>query len=359
LIILDRYIIFRYLGNLVWAITAATVIFLVVDLVENLDKFIDSRVPTVTILHYYYLFIPYIIYLILPVATLLATLFTIGGMTLTNELSAMQVSGVPFIRPLVLLILTAGLVAAAGFCLGEGIVPVTNRKRMDIYRYEVRKLPREARARHGKLYIQVEPGRELYIDRYNPSTREAYGIEIIDLSEGRLVRRVDAEKMVWLNSQWHLQSPVQRQFYPDGTVQWGSVRSMTISGAGLRPDEIEKVQTAPEEMNWNELRAFIQRLKRIGGSAVRWEVELFFKVSMPVAAVVIVLFGAPIAAVKRRGGTMLGFGLAMFICFVYFGFIQVGKVLGYNETLTPWVSAWIGNAFFGLLGLAILVRWVR
>ncbi len=354
--LLDKYVITNYIMKLFWAILAATVVFLVIDVVENLDKFIDAKVSPKSIFRYYYLFIPYIVYLILPVATLLATLFTIGGLTITNELMAMQLQGVPFIRTLGLLLGVTCLTAAGAFFIGETVIPQANKERMDIERYEVKRLPRESRAKYGKLYIQLDEGRHLYIARYNPATREAYGIELVDVRDGKVTRRTDADKMIWFNKKWNIQGAVSRLFDVGGKVDWKQNENFSLSGVGLKPEEFEKVQTKPEEMNWYELKSFIRRLKNSGSNTLRWEVDLLFKVSLPAAAVIIVLFGAPIASIRRRGGTALGFGLSLFICFIYFGFIQVGKVMGYNGTLEPLLSAWIGNIFFGILGILILLK---
>lgn len=357
--IIDKYIVARYISRLIWAIIAATIVFLVIDIVENLDKFIDANVPAVSVLRYYYLFIPYIVYLILPVATLLATLFTIGGFTVTNELMAMHVQGISFMRPLSLLLISACAAAFGAFFIGESIIPHANHERMDIYRYEVKRLPRESRAKYGKLYLQLDKGRQLHINRYNPVTREAFGIEIVDVDNGRLLQRTDAMKMVWINEKWNLQEPVTLSFLEDNQVEQVLGSENTIAGDGLHPDEFEKVQTKPEEMNYKELSNFISKLQIAGSNTLKWEVDLLFKISLPVAAIVIVLFGAPVAAIRRRGGTALGFGIALFICFIYFGFIQVGKVMGYKGILSPLMSAWIGNFFFGILGLSVLRKWAR
>jgi lipopolysaccharide export system permease protein len=335
----------------IWAIAAATVVFLALNMVEQLDNFIDSRVPAGVVFRYYLLYIPYIVYLVLPVAMLLATLFTVGGMALSNELSAMHVSGVPFIRPMGLLLATAGVMSLFGFAIGETAVPAANRMRMDIERYEVKRLPRETRVRGGRFYLQIQPGKHIRLDRYNPPTREAFGVGGMEVADGRIRSRWDADKMIWLDGAWRIRGASEQTFSADGSVTQNHNVALDLTGAGLRPDELERVQTAPEEMNWRELGDFIARLKSAGGNVRKWEVDRLFKVSLPVASIIIVLFGAPIASVKRRGGTALGFGLALFVCFMYFGFMQVGKVLGHSGALPPLLSAWIGNIFFGLLGI--------
>jgi lipopolysaccharide export system permease protein len=308
---------------------------------------------------YYYLYLPYIAYLIYPVAALLATLFTVGGLTVTNELVAIKVSGVSFSRVLSLLLLTTSIGAFGTYVLGETLIPSANRQREDLYRYEIKRMPRENRAKHGRIYVQVGKNRQLYINRYKPQTREAIGIQLIERDKGRVIRRVDAEKMIWLDNEWYFQGAQERIFSDSSHVVWNWNVEEKISGRGLHPEEFERVKTKPEELNREELLEFIQRIRNSGGKTLKWETEAFSKVAQPVAAVIIVLFGAPMASIRRRGGTALGFGLSLFICFVYFGIIQIGKVFGYNGTIDPWLGAWIGNIFFGIVGFYLILKTVK
>jgi len=354
--ILDRFIVSTYLRHLAFSWVAAIVIFLVVNSVENLDKFIDKQVPASTILQYYLLFIPHIIYLILPAVTLLATLFTIGGFTASNELTAIKIAGVPFSRLLFILLVTATVCAGGVYILGETVIPGTNRQQIDIWRYEVKKIPRENRAVRGRIYLQVGENNQMYIENYRSASREALGIKMLNVVNGKVKGRIDAEKMIWRDNAWHVQGTVRRIFGENGQVAWSTDADFTLKEDVPSPDQFEKVQTKPEEMNSFELREFIHRLKQVGGLTRRWDVELLAKISTPAAAVIIVFFGAPIAAVRRRGGTVMGFGISLFVCFIYFGLIQVGKVLGFNGTIPPWSAAWGGNIVFGTLGMWMLFR---
>lgn len=351
--ILDFYIASRFISRLIASVLAAVIIFLVINNVDNLDTFLDNNVAPPVIIRYYYLFIPYIIYLTLPVATLLATLFTIGGMTQSNEMTAIFASGVPFRRPLLLLLSIATVSSMGIFYLGETIIPAANRERFNIERYDVKKIPRETRSNLGRLYFQLETKQQLFIERFNAITGEAYGIQLITTDSGRVVERIDAEKMVWKNGKWYLGGITTSRFSADGWMRLRRDESMVIDYKGIDPDAFTKVQTAPEEMNFQELESFIQRMRISGGDPRKWEVDLRMKIAMPVAAIIIVFFGAPIAVVKRRGGIALAFGLALLICFIYFGFTQVGRVMGYNGSLSPMLSAWIGNLVFGAFGLIL------
>jgi len=109
-------------------------------------------------------------------------------------------------------------------------------------------------------------------------------------------------------------------------------------------------------MSYWELKNFIDEVKRTGGNPDRWRVDLYLKFAFPFANFIIILFGAPLASRKTRSGTAISFGVSLFICFLYFGFIKVGQSLGHNGTLPPFIAAWLGNLFFGLGAIYILVR---
>ena len=96
--LIDRYFLKHFLAILVFSLMAAMLVFVVVDLIEHLDKFIDRHVPVPVVVDYYILYLPYIIYLVLPVGMLLASLFAMGHFMKTNEFLAMKASGVSLYR---------------------------------------------------------------------------------------------------------------------------------------------------------------------------------------------------------------------------------------------------------------------
>lgn len=352
--LIDRYVAGRFLTRLLGALIAGAVIFIVVDNVENLDKFIDARLSVKRVVIFYILYLPYIFYLVLPVGALLATLFNIGGLAAHRELTALRAVGVPFYRIALVNGGVAVLWAALAFIIGETIVPVANRKRLDIYRYEVKRIPKETRTYLGRFYFQLPSIGHLYIDRYISTTKEAYGVELVQVEGGRVLRRMEWEKMAWRDRKWVAQGVVERVFgsNPDGSLTF--IGDTVMALPGVTPDELEKVQVSPEEMNFQELRRFIDRLRRSGGETHKWEVERYFKVAMPSATVIIVLFGAPLAAIRWKGGGVLAFGLALLVCFIYYGLLQVSKVLGYTGNLPPAISAWSVNLLFLLIGAGLL-----
>ena len=124
----------------------------------------------------------------------------------------------------------------------------------------------------------------------------------------------------------------------------------------FKPDELSRAQKKTEEMSYWELKQFIENIKRNGGNPNRWLVDLYLKIAFPFANFIIVLFGAPLASRKTRSGPTISFGISLFICFLYFGIIKIGQTFGHNGTLSPLLSAWLGNIIFGVAALAILFK---
>ena len=79
--ILAKYIVRNFLGTLFFALVAFTAIYIIIDMVGFMDKFIDRNVGFFTVVKYYVFYFPYIIILTLPVATLLASLFSVGQLS--------------------------------------------------------------------------------------------------------------------------------------------------------------------------------------------------------------------------------------------------------------------------------------
>ena len=106
-------------------------------------------------------------------------------------------------------------------------------------------------------------------------------------------------------------------------------------------------------MNYFELKKFIRQIERNGANAKKWLVDLHLKIAFPFSSFVMVLFGFPLAAMQKKSGKALGFGISLGICFVFFGLVKTLQTLGYNGVLAPWLAAW--GSIFIVSGLGILL----
>lgn len=355
--LLDLYITRKFLAILFYTTLAFIVIFIVVDLIENLDKFISSDAPTTTTLIYYLYYVPYIILLTLPVNMLLSSLFSLGSMAQHNELIACLSAGVSLYRLSVPVLLLGLVISVVSGFAGETLVPQTNRTRLDIYRYEIRNQPRESVGTQRQISLQDENNRQVNIQYYDGQKKKANRVNIVWRKDNRIVERWDIKSMVWdeRRSGWKMSEVLQRSFSDSGEVVVNR-DSVFYGSTRIFPEDLLDIEIKPEEMNYRELQAFVNKMLSVGSDARKWLVDLYMKISYPFANFIIVLFGIPLASRKRRSGPALGFALALLISFVYFIFLRSGQVLGHNGTLSPWLGAWLGNLVFGLGGILLMVQ---
>ena len=104
--ILWRYILKEFLSIFLLCLFTATTLFLVIETFEKSKTFIKHSAPLHLGVSYILLKIPWIIQLMLPVATLIATLLCIGKLSQKSEVTAMRACGsstTSLIKPLLMI----------------------------------------------------------------------------------------------------------------------------------------------------------------------------------------------------------------------------------------------------------------
>ncbi len=350
--LLTRYIIRQFYPWLLISLTAFIGIFIIVDLIENLDKFIDRHLGALQVIHYYILYIPYIIVLMLPVAMLLSALFSIGELSRNNEITAIKASGISLYQIVLPLLGFALLVSLFSLSFGETAVPIANRLKESIKEGNKRKATRANRA---NVFLQDIHGQIIFVRYYNAREKSARDVSIQKYSDSSLVRRIDAKRMLWKDEGWEFQQGKVREFI-NGQQKERDFVNLRAQGITIVPDDLAKRQKKPEEMSFVQLRKYIRRARQIGYDTTRWVVDLYMKFSFPFANLVVVLFGASFAIRMRHTGKTVGFALSLIICFLYYMVMNIGQALGRNGMLNPVLSAWQGNVVFAALGVFLLLK---
>ncbi|RIK60026.1 hypothetical protein DCC62_28415, partial [candidate division KSB1 bacterium] len=189
--LLDRYLIQKFLFILAFSLVAVISIFIIIDLVERLSDYIDRQVPAVVIVSYYFYFIPYIIVLMLPIAMLLASMFSIGQLGKYNELTAMKSSGISMYRILAPIFGLALFVSLLMLAFAEIVMPEANQRKAELKSQYIDRLPRNLPTRLSNLYLQERlpeqqngapanggRSRRVFIGYYNAADSSANKISI-------------------------------------------------------------------------------------------------------------------------------------------------------------------------------------
>ncbi len=88
-------------------------------------------------------------------------------------------------------------------------------------------------------------------------------------------------------------------------------------------------------------------------------VEIHKKFALAIACIVFVLIGAPIALRFPRGGVGLVISVSLIVFALYYVGLIAGQSLAEHGTLSPFLSMWLANIVFGLVGLILFLRMGR
>jgi lipopolysaccharide export system permease protein len=124
--ILSRYILRQHLAPLGYALAALTFAMLVNQVAKQFGNFVGKGLPWGIVFEVFALSIPFIVAMTLPMAVLVAVLYTFSHLAADNEVTAMKASGISIARLLAPVLGGATLVAAISLLWNDQILPRSN-----------------------------------------------------------------------------------------------------------------------------------------------------------------------------------------------------------------------------------------
>lgn len=353
--ILDRYVLKSFLRVLFWATLAFVTIYLLVDLFDHLDNFLDDDASVSAIARYYLYQMPFVLDMVLPVAMLLASLFTFALMGKNNEYVSLLAAGVNMARVSRTILVFALLMSGMALFMRENVVPASNRRQADVEKYEIEGQSRDPLRSKTNFEHMGQDGRVYVIRRFRARPPSLESVSVQTFNDSMMVRRVDAKRATWEGDHWLLHEGSTRDFSSAGE-NMRSFQRQRLEGPVEQPIDISRRSVNPDEMSYAELSRFADWVKRTGGDDLPYRASLAHKLSFPLVHFILVLLGLGLGARKRTPSIWAGFGVTVGLSFGYYLLMSFGLEMGKNGVVSPWISAWSGNILYGCAGLALFVR---
>lgn len=348
---MDKYILALFCSKAIMTLLGFIIIFLLVDIVDHLDHIMDSEMPSLAILRYYYHSIPWYTSIGLPMSLLLATVFTMGILQKNHELSALKASGISIKRLSVPLLIVGLLASIFSFYFDNLFVTEQMQKRFELGSKYNLVSSRSNKIKKKDIYRQESQDKVLGIQRYNFRNQTAQGISIQNFQTGELISRLDAPLMRWNseNNFWQLQEYYTRSWKED-SLHFQAAEKDTVLQLNFTPTDLTQSTVKPEEMNYWELKKFVEKLEFYGVKDPRWAVNMHFKTAFACTSFLMMLFGISLSIRKPRSSLAVGIGVSVFVIFLYYVGIKTGQSLGYKASLPPLWSVWLPNLIFFSIG---------
>ncbi|MDX2128485.1 MAG: LptF/LptG family permease [Chloroherpetonaceae bacterium] len=354
---IDRYIIKEYLFTLLFALLAFICLFILIDLIEKIDDYIDRKAKLEAIALYYLYLSPEILKLVAPVAGLLSALFVTGKMAKQTELLAIQAGGVSLYRILLPFLFVGFLLTTFDLFFSGWLVPITTRYKQ---KFETLQLGRSywTGGSRSNLNIQDSPSRFVSISYYDDPQQTCYTTSIFYYTNFELVKRLDMPSLKYDSStaKWIGKDIVERRFIRNEEIGFVKIKIDTIE-LSFSIRDLRENNSALELLNLVDHKRFIEARKRSGfESTSEAEVKYHSKISFPFACLIVILLGVPLSAQKKKTGIALEAGISGAIGFFYIGLQQTFATLGYKGAITPIIAAWAPNFLFLFAGIIMVIK---
>jgi lipopolysaccharide export system permease protein len=353
--ILDRYIIRKFLGTFVFAMMLIIVIVIIFDISERIDDFLEKKAPLRAIVFDYYLnFVPYFINLFSPLFTFIAVIFFTAKMASNTEIVAILSGGVSFRRLLRPYFIAAGIIAVSSYVLTSWVIPPANKTRLA---FENAYLRNPFRYTARDIHRQVSPGTFIYMESYNNIDEIGYKFSMEKIEKGVLKYKLMSDYIRWdsLRSRWLINNYYDRKINGMHEV----LRSGVVfdSSLAFTPDQFNTRVNYVETMNNSELNDFISEEVSRGSEAINYYlIEKYRRTSAPFAIFILTIIGVALASKKVRGGIGTQIGTGLGLSFTYILFMQVSTTFAVKANFSPFISVWIPNIIFTIIGLVLLRR---
>lgn len=351
---LDRYVFADFWRIFITTALGFPFLLIIIDLTDNLDKYLALNVPKANIALGYLYGLPDSMFNVLPAAVLFATVFSIGAFTRHSEITAAKASGISFYRFIAPIFVGALIATGLGLVIGE-LAPRATKRKLELLQTQ---RATAADDRYNFAY-SAEAGRAYKIQALHRTRGELEGVDIERMGKGAsypsyIVSSAGAKYQA--GKGWTLRKGTMH-LIPD------TLHNLTFSFDSLidhhfteQPQELATSSKAPADMDYRELGRFIQAMERSGADVNELRVERMLKITIPITCLVILLFGAPLATSTQRGGAAYGVGISLATTVIFLMLIQMTKAIGGKGLLFPELAAWLPSLLFGLIGLVLLVR---
>ncbi len=367
-LILDEYVMGSFLRNFVLVLLTMVSLFLIFTFFELIGDIIRNRTPLVTVGDYLLNLVPFILYNVTPICSLVAVLITFGGLSRTSEMTAMKATGTSLYRIVAPALVVAALLSAALFVFDEAYLPAANR-RQEALLSVIKGKPAQTFLRPDRKWMsgetggsQTEPTRIFYYQFFDADRDVFANITVFEFHPGNfdhLSGRIFASSAHWdANAKaWIFENGWQRTFLPDGRLEdYRTFSSSTFAEIHEQPSYFKKEDRQSQEMSYTELSSYITDLRQSGFDTTRLRVALDRKIAYPLITFVMAILAVPFSLSSGKRGSLTGMATAIGVAITYWVIGGIFENLGNVNSLPAALAAWSPDLLFAMVGSYLLLR---
>lgn len=281
----------------------------------------------------------------IPMACLIATVFTMTSLNKSGELVALYANGTSLARVSAPILIIVGVLSTLSFWMSDQILPKMAQKKNYVFFVEIKKTPGlYSTVKTNKIWYRT--GNILFnIRSLNPQARVAQGLTLYYFNPSwDLVQLVTAEQAKIKSKIWELSNGKVTLFTDQVSYPLTKMfrKKNIVMKEGLM--DIQTSHQTTSTLSVKQLKRFIKRNKESGLDTLHYEIDYHGKFSFAFAAFVMSLMGIPFSVKRERsGGTFASAGMCLGLTFLYWAFYSSALTMGKYGALPPIIAAWLPN----------------
>lgn len=349
--VLYRYFASEIYRSVLFALFAFLALFAFFDLMGELGSVGRGPYQVEHALLYVALGLPAYAYELMPIVTLIGTIYVMAQFAARSEFTVMRASSLSMGRALRLLLRIGVVLAAITFLLGEFVAPKCNDYRENFKRL-IQGSALSAEFRSGlwaKDLVRNPETRQVTGSRFLNARKIETDGSVRDISlfefdrKMRMVSRISAARGDFLGTDtWKLTSVDEITLNPEAGPATGrqpvgashrKLDSLLIR-SDITPDILAVMLADPKEMSAVDLAQFSRHLQENNQRSEQYEIALWRKLLYPVALLVMMVLALPFAYMQARSG---GLSLKVFVgIMIGMGFHLVNNLFSHLGLLNTW-----------------------
>jgi LPS export ABC transporter permease LptG len=364
--ILERYTLRTFLHPLVFCFVSFFTLWIIMDLLDNLKEFQESKIGVVRVITFYLGMLPSVYTQILPVALLLAVLYSLTRMSKANELISMLGTGQSLLRVLRPIFATSVYACLLNMAASYYWAPRAEGNREAVFS-GMKVHAADSIMAFGIMFHDEQSHRTWYVATFPFSLRSGHermhGVQIREEDDqGRPARTIIAPTVGWSpRAGWRFYDG-KELIYQNGSL--ASIKPFPKAADGQSVLEVPEIEETPwslvsyalrpDFMSVPELVSYLSaHSKAADDKLAPFRTHFWQRFAMPWQAMALVLVAAPLGVAYSRRGSVGGIAGSVFIFFIYMFMNNLCLNLGKGGHLPPWLTVWIPHLMFGTLGLVL------
>ena len=385
--LIDKLVLIDLIGPFINGLLMFLMLVFTASFLFPATDMIVKGVPVPTVLRFILYALPSLVTQTFPMAMLLASLMGFGRLSADREAVAIFAAGISFPRMARTVFIMGALVSVAAFVWNETVVPPATTAMWELKQEAVNHLARSDQPLNYNVerpdgkgveeVVTVDGGydartrtlRNVTIIKYSSDPRYRGAPEVIvhcDHATSAGNEGLDQRGLNWTYYKGYILTlvPDAKTGRIDDSFPLVFATATSLQAHNVSPGKTFE-QVMNSEVNDNNRKSFHQLRSEINAERAAGkfaeargdEVDLYGKIALPLASMIFGVVGAALGLNTQRGGSKtVGFGMAIFIVFLYWVFYHSMFVVGKNGGLPPILASFLADIVGAAVGVVLAVR---